>query len=306
MSPRVILLSQTSGLNNVITPIRHKFDPAAGCLDLSLATNVDIDDTGKPSRRKGTNELRNDDAHSMWSNGYECYYVSGDALYQFNADWSRTGLRSGLTLDAMMSYVYYGGKTYHANGIENGIIYDGADWSWVGEPYVGPETIYHVHTTPPVGHLLERMGGNMLIAVGNCIHWSLPYAPSWYRLGVDVIRFGTMPTMMAALPGGVWVSDSDRVYWLQGTDPKQWMAVPQEDSSPAIKGTVLKLDGQALPDTLRSSGLCVLWTSRDGIIVGTGQGQAINLTRGRLQYSKTSFGAALVVNGNRYISSTFE
>lgn len=304
MSKRVPVFRQTTGLNNVVDPIRHKYDPAVGCLELAAAVNVDVDDTGSLRRRSGRSLLWSGIADNIWSHGDLCYFTSVDALFQFNQDLTVTVLRSGLTLDAPMSYAHVNDRTFYANGEQNGVIYDNASWSWVGEPYVGPETKYNVKIIPPVGHLLEIMGGRMLIAVGSSLYQSLPYGHSWFREGCDVVRFRNKLTMVAVLPGGVWISDQDQVYWLQGMDITQWAVVPHGDVGPAIPGTMKKCDGSRL-SSLKTSGPCCIWTGSKGIFVGTGQGQLLDLTQGRLTYPETSRGSALIIDDQRYVCTMF-
>jgi hypothetical protein len=296
MAQKMTIFRGTTGLNNKVDPVRLKFDPQTGIQDLAEAINIDIDLTGRPSRRKGYIQLRSDPAHSLWSNGDLCFYVSDGSLYRLNSDWSRTGLRSGLVPDARMSFCAIGPNVYYTNGVQNGRITEGASWPWEHGAYSGPETIWEVSTKPPLGHLLESVGGYMLVAEGNILWPSMQFAHSWYRLTRDRFEFDGKITMMKALADGVWVSDEKNTYWLEGLDPAKWTR-NKKDSNSAIPGTAIEVDAsliggvqQQLPDN------CALWTTPQGICVGAAQGFFANLTQPKLGYPSAQHGASVMVD----------
>jgi hypothetical protein len=297
MAEPLLLFKAASGLNDTIDPARLAYDPATGVQDLAVAVNIDIDDSGMPSRRKGMARIRDDVAHSLWSDGSMAYYVAGDSLYQLGLDGTRKGLRSSLTLGARMSYAVMGEDIYYGNGHENGVIRDGASWSWVGESYVGPESLFIVSTAPPLGHMLAVMSGRMLIADDGTIFHSMPFAPSWYRKSVDYNRLTSRVSMMLPLSTGLWCSDQNSTYWVPGTDPSQWELV-QRSNHPVSEGTGMVIPGWlCAPDIV---GNVAIWAARDGICMGSQDGQIRNLTLNKLSYPWSLFGSAILI-GSRYV-----
>lgn len=293
MAQKITIFRGSTGLNNKIDPARLKFDPDTGVQDFSECVNVDIDLTGRPGRRKGYVQLRSDDSHSVWSNGELCFYVSGESLYRLNSDWSRTGIRSGLVLDARMSFCDFGGSVYYSNGFQNGRIADGISYAWAGDPYFGPEIIWKVETAPPVGNLLASAGGYMLVAWDKYLSVSMQFAPAWYRSSKDLFEFDSKITMVKPLEDGVWISDEKNTYWLEGLDPEKWKRI-KKAPYPAIMGTVVEVEpekvGLQLPDN------CAVWTSPKGICVGAAQGFFANLTEKKLRHPTAPHGAALLID----------
>jgi hypothetical protein len=296
----VLLLEKCKGLNTVVDPVRLDYDPKAGVVQLAMAVNVDVDDTGRISRRKGYVELRNEECHSLWASptGQDVFYVSGNALYRLNKDYTRTGLRSGLTPGYRMSFCQPAGlEIYYSNGVENGKILESTSYSWVGEDYVGPPLIWQVSTIPPVGSLLASIGGYMLIAQGEVLWYSMPFAYSHYALSKDWVQFETPIVVVKALETGVWISDQVGVYWLAGADPDKWMR-QLRSSYPAIAGTAVVTDGSVVGEGI--PGTVVIWASEVGIFVGDEQGRVVNMTQDSMELWKAVRGSGAVYNG-RYI-----
>lgn len=299
MAKRVPFYRRTSGLNNATEPSRLTYDPRTGTVEFAAAVNVDIDSTGRFSRRRGYEQILSlTGAHSLWAYGDQCFFVRGESMFQLYKDWTYKGIRSGLTPNAPVSYAYLNERTYYVNGFENGINHSNASWSWVGEEYLGPDSIYHVTMEPPAGHLLEVMSGRMLIADGSTMWYSMPFAPSHYRQSRDYVPFEHKLTMMKALPDGLWVSDEAGIYWFPGHDPEQWV-MAKKAGYPAIPGTAMLIDGSKLGDG-QIPGMCVLFTTPKGICVGGPEGLFLNLTEKRLVYPDASHGAAALV-GRKYI-----
>jgi hypothetical protein len=115
-----------SGLRND-RPV-ERFDPS----DLSVAQNIDIDNSGAIAMRSGY-VLRSAGAkHSLWSSDDEAIalYVSGTALYRLNADTSGTVLMTGLTAGLPMAYWKTLDRVYFTNGQQSGVLDNGIVRSW--------------------------------------------------------------------------------------------------------------------------------------------------------------------------------
>lgn len=301
MANQIPFYRRTMGLNNATEPSRLSYDPETGTVEFGAAVNVDIDGAGRFFRRRGYEELLSfTGAHSLWAYGDQCFFVVGHSMYQLYHDWSFKGLRSGLTPKARMSYAYLDGKTYYSNGFQNGINHSDASWSWVGEEYWGPESVFQVSMQPPAGHLLEVMSGRMLIADDAILWFSMPFAPGHYRMSRDYVPFEHRITMVKSFPGGLWVSDEASVYYFQGHDPEQWVPV-RKAGYPAIPGTAVLIDGGKIGEG-QLTGVCVLFTTTRGICLGGPDGYFANLTEKKLVYPSSRYGAAAVQNTKYLVS----
>lgn len=96
--------------------------------DLEVASNVDLDATGKLMRRAGSTSRYAGSPHSLWSDGSMALFVES-ALKRLNPDYSATTLRAGLT-GGRMRYQPVNGRVYYSNGIETGVVENGASRSW--------------------------------------------------------------------------------------------------------------------------------------------------------------------------------
>lgn len=291
----------TNGLNVAVDSTRIEFNPKTGVTDLAAAWNIDVDRSGRVSRRKPHTKVSSAVASSLWSDGQRAFYVgSNGSLYEFFEDYTSRGLRSGLTASAPMAFENAGGSIFYCNGFENGVVRENASYSWTGSAYIGPESIWQITTTAPVGHLLSTHNAYMLIAQDNVIWWSMPFAYYHYRKGKDFIQMKSDITMMQSLGTGVWVSCYHGVYWLLGPDPGIWTS-SNKASAWAIPGTSVKtsaigIDIEGIGDEV------VIWTASDGIYMGDNKGRIWNVTERRLAYQSSNSGAAVRIK-NKYVVS---
>jgi hypothetical protein len=288
--------SRFLGLNNFLDPARLRSDEKSGAVELAKAVNVDFDITGRVSRRRGYVLHNAADAHSLWSSGDYMFFVSGGSLYQLDAAGSAVGVRSGITQAARMSYTAYGEEVFYCNRYENGVIRDGrTSWSWYGQEYVGPETIWDISLSPPLGHLLATFGGYLLVASGNMLYWSMPFAPYHYRLSRDFFQFQSEVVMLAPVENGVFVSDQNTTWFLRGKNPSEWTRALRADY-PAIAGTSVqtgkvRIGQDDLPDFD-----CTCWFSAKGICIGGGDGFFSNLTEYKLVVPQAIRGGGVFTN----------
>ncbi|MGO9370680.1 MAG: hypothetical protein ACLQBD_01110 [Syntrophobacteraceae bacterium] len=307
----VILFRSTKGINNRVDPVRLKWDtdprsPNAGVVELAAAVNVDIDQTGAIRRRGGRTRLTSlAQPHSLWSNGGLCFVVSEDTLYQVNSDYSVRPLVSGLTIGARMAFAWFAGSVFWMNGKQCGIISpQGVNIPWQATKYVGPDTIYEISFTPPLGTILEVMSGYLLIVQGPILWFCMQFAPLYWRMSRDFLLFPTDLAMVQAVEDGVWISDSKSAYWLAGHDPNQWLLQPKSGfaayPNPAIPGTAVGTQGSIIGER-QFQGRVAIWTGPKGICVGAAGGQFANLTERKLVYPPGLSGAAIVMDDNRYV-----
>lgn len=131
-TPKNPLFTGFAGVRNTLEPerlhvMRTKDDPTT---DLVAAVNVDLDNSGLPSRRAGTSLKRAGAAHSLWAQGDMCIFASGTSLLRLYPDYSSEVLATGLTANAPVSFVEVNGRIYWGNGRESGVIANAISRSW--------------------------------------------------------------------------------------------------------------------------------------------------------------------------------
>ena len=120
--PKEVKYKVFNGLRNDVQPERFSRG------DMLTATNIDIDSTGRISRRAGYTQRNAAPAHSLWANDQLSVFVSGAQLLKLNADYSVAALAavSGGRLD----YCAVGERVYFTGANDTGVIEDGAVRTW--------------------------------------------------------------------------------------------------------------------------------------------------------------------------------
>jgi hypothetical protein len=121
-----------AGINNILPPERIRALPTKtdASVELVTASNVDIDNSGRLSRRAGTVQQVAGAAHSLWSSGDLCLFVQGSRLMQLRADFTSATLAAGLIPDLPVDYVSVNGNVYWSNGQQSGALIGGRGRPW--------------------------------------------------------------------------------------------------------------------------------------------------------------------------------
>lgn len=124
--PDVISYGAFDGLRNDVSPERF----ALG--DLAVASNVDIDKSGRLARRGGYTQRVAGAAHSLWSDELQdiCLFAAGGALKRLNADLTASTLTPLADALARVSCARVNDRVYWSNGTDVGIVEAGAVRSW--------------------------------------------------------------------------------------------------------------------------------------------------------------------------------
>ena len=85
--------------------------------------NVDLSNSGKPSRRRGFTSVYSGAAiHSLYSTKYHTFFCEGSELKQLNRDFTAAYVTTGLDPSVALSYTEVDGRVYYANGSQKGVI----------------------------------------------------------------------------------------------------------------------------------------------------------------------------------------
>ena len=300
MAKPINIFRATDGLNTKVDPVRLDFDPETGITDLAAAYNVDIDQTGRVSRRKGyAATAQTGSCHSLFCDGGECLFVTGTSLCLLGSDYSSTAVAT-VTSGARMAYLQLHGRIYWANGHEKGYVEAGTNNTWIKGSYVGPDTTRQ-YSDPPVGTILAFFDGRVVVGQGSVLWYSDTFNLHAFDLARDFVPLENHIRMAAPLAGGIWVGTDKDIAFLEGTS-FQDLTYRKRADYPAVEGTAREISLDKIGMQGLSLGLGVIFASSRGICLGTAEGQLYNLTEQRLNYPSARFGAGLVID-DRYIAT---
>lgn len=121
----VVAYASFSGLRNSVDPERFTQS------DLARADNINHDETGRISRRDGYTRQDATPTHSLWADalGTVCLFGQGNVLYRLNPDFTKQPLAT-LTSSQRISFEKVNDRVYFSNGVDTGVIEQGAVRSW--------------------------------------------------------------------------------------------------------------------------------------------------------------------------------
>jgi len=294
----ISIFSGSNGLNTKIDPVRIRFNPETGISDLSACVNIDIDDSGRISRRKGyTATSRTESWENLFSCGSYALGTKGNALCVIEADMSYTAIRN-ITTGASMNFVRdTDGKQdviFYNNGYETGKILNKISYSWVADDYVGATSRKEIYD-PPLGHLLEIRNLRMFIAEGNILWYSEPGALSQFRLAANYFGYPNRLRMVQAVDGGLWISDSESVYFLGGNIAPALQEMPTQVKKcdcPVIEGTNVEAPASRI-GIEGLSGIVTIFTTTKGVCIGSADGILIPITEHKIDIPSGLSGSAI-------------
>ena len=312
MAKTITLFTGSRGLNNKADPAKIKFNPKTGISDMAACSNVVIEDSRRPSRRKGYTRRLDGSTHSLFSDGGDCLFVMEEtgqgALCFLHPDYSYTPVRV-LTPNARMNYEQVDNVIYYMNGYERGKVRKGdfQSYAWNMGTYVGPET-KRVFSSPPVGIGLAYYKGRMYVVQGKVVWASEDFDVSLYDLANSFMQFEDNVILIRPVIDGLFIGTEKKVIFLKGSGPSD-MSERTVADYPAIKGTDCKFVGKMgftrnERVTISSTGgtLYAIWMSQKGVCVGGPEGQFVNITEDRLVLPPALTGAGLVYD-NKYIGN---
>lgn len=133
----------------------------------------------------------------------------------------------------------------------------------------------------PFGHFITAHNSRLLVAFENFLGFSNSFRPHLWDPRHNFIPFESTLTMLASVDGGVFISDSTGVKFLNGDDPEQF-TVKHVDSHPAIYGSAVIVPGSHFEDELNEHEKIVVWLSKTGHQAGLPNGSIVRLNPGQL------------------------
>lgn len=290
------------GANNVDDPTEVSgilsTDPNVILSEMTELINVDVDNSGKVSRRKGyTNRVVNN-AHSMWSNNEECFFVENGFLKRLNTDYS-VSIVSSLPSNNKVVYEQVNNVIVISDGNYYLILQDNVLYNPIPKDGI-----------PPIGgHILCLFKGRLYIGNETNIYFTLPYDIETMDNSNHIIPLASYVKMIIAVDDGLFVSTSKEIFFFKGNSPEEF-EVLRVANYPAIMGTATKCKGEIFGETLQGvSSDAVIFATTQGLCVGGNGGFFQNISKYKFQYKPGTFGTAVLREQNgitQYIMSTYK
>jgi len=323
MGKELTLFTGTTGLNNIVDPVRLEYNEETGVTELSEAINVEIDSSGRISRSKGFTLLSSGDYHSMCPfdcGGHTLVVKSNYGLVSIDqfgnvADVylslgdSNARMDYEIASDGLITYVYY------VNGHDTGKVYDRTRSAWTTNTYIGPDSTKYLED-PPVGHLLCLFNGRMYVAMNNAVYASEQHNFGKFNFEENYVILPGRIAFIDSVPDGLFISDAYSTYWLAGTDlmpssSGEAFRIKKVSSKPIVQGTGVKTDAEALG--LDISGQVILvWTDYGLCVAGPG-GYFRNLTINNLKrrtpaegnnyLPDSTYGSSIILNDEQIVTT---
>lgn len=114
---RNVNIKATSGVRNDVPAERMT------SADLVTGVNINIDDTGKISRRSGIRRVvTGTDVHSLGDALGRSFFIDDDTLYELSKANAKAAIKSGLTAGRRMNYLGVNNAVYFSNGVDAGSV----------------------------------------------------------------------------------------------------------------------------------------------------------------------------------------
>ena len=157
---------------------------------------------------------------------------------------------------------------------------------------------------PPYMENLCYAFGRIWGSVESVVYYSQPFNLGWFRLASNRYSFEDTVTMIAKVPGGLYVGMRGRTKFLAGTVPEQM--VQTDAGAGSIPGTLSYCNnmpelGWTLGTPEKDFVDVPVWLTSEGIVVGGPAGKFFNITKNKLKMSIPTRGASLYRNLNGII-----
>lgn len=163
-----------------------------------------------------------------------------------------------------------------------------------------------LHKRPaPRGTIVRNHQGYILVADERYLWFSEPLQYDLFDLRGGFVYFERPITAVCPVDSGVWVSDEDKLYYLDGKDPKRFIRTSEEPTS-IVPHSAVSVPGDVFGEgTSTSPGKKWLVTTSRGLTLLMNGGQARNLTQKNISLPKAADAAAALFEENgvsKYIS----
>ena len=160
-------------------------------------------------------------------------------------------------------------------------------------PALGASPEFQYLDAMPTGRFVQPWRGRLLTASFKTLNFSEPMAWHLHDRRHGFIQFPQRITFVAAVDGGIWVGQVDHVLFLSGARPDELQQHRRASKAPIPASAVL-LDSDQVGELAGPGVQSALWLAANGYVLGTSDGQMVELQRKRLAGIKAASGATTV------------
>ena len=280
----------TNGINNVERSL------ALTERELQKGEDVDLDDLGKASRRKGKTLLLAGTYKWLWSDGVVCLglHVSTGSLVSISSGFTgHTVLRTGLNQNRIV-YSKVLDKVYYTNNQVIGYVQGGADHALPTPTEEFKEAMFPCeflvyHAGRLWGGRANQLWPSDVLAVGQRDQRMAPK------------QFQGNLTLVESVRNGMFIADTGNTYYMAIKDPTEMIpdALQIVAFYGAIPHAVTRVDGSLIGGREPVKGTVLFWGSPNGVCVGADNGEFTNVSATRYTIPGTYSGSALYRKNHR-------
>jgi len=278
-----------SGMNNVTDPAY--LDLSKG--ECELLVNVDPNNRGGFTTRKGYTQVHALASHSGWGNGTDAYYVSAGILYHF--DGTTSTAVTVLNSDNRLCYEQVNDLVAFWSVTDKGLL--------LGNTLVPMDLpIGEFKVESPYGHMITYFNGRLYIASGPDLYCTDAFDNSLNRCDERrylVFSLDSAITLLAFVDDGLYVGSDREIAFLNGRDPysDNGFVVERVSNYGAVPYTAVKTSGSYVPAS-QMNGSVVIFASEHGICVGGNGGNLVNLSLNTFTLPEAQQGCAVLREQN--------
>jgi hypothetical protein len=282
-----IPIQEFGGIDNLHPPFNVAIN------NLLQGENIYTDDARRYKRRDGYTLQIAGDFHSIWNDIAKSITLvvedtgSGIEIQKIAAGFTQETLVSGITNNDHMSFVETVRDTIiYSNGADIGQIVNG-----VSTPFVAPTETYKMSPIP--GGFLAWLRARLYIASNDVLWFTDAYT---YHIDKrnGFAQFSSQITMLQEVDDGLYVSDSEKTYFLTNDPPSRKEVHPY----PAIQNTAQLANSELFNIEGLPTGRVLVWASKEGLVVGGNSGIVFNVTRDHYTMPIAGKGGGLVAKSN--------
>lgn len=299
--PESIIVGTWDGLQNNINEERLTQK------DLAKALNVEIDDAGQISRRRGYKRKLTGRWHSTQTVGSRTFGVQDGVLGSLTPGYAFTPL--ALAGEDRIEYVNIGETTYLSSRSFSCKIIGNSALPWAGRddqskwvsPVITPDEFLgpvggRPLSPPPFMTSLEVYKGRIYGAAGKTLWATELYQYDYVDRTRNFLQFEDDITAIGATTDGLYVGTVSSLLFLQGT-LSEGFKITEIASTPILRGSMVTIPNskvhplatnQAVPD-----GDALLIMTAVGICTATPGGNIYNLTQDRMVFPAATSAATM-------------
>lgn len=296
-----MLFSKALGLNNVLENGRL-FYLEGGYSYLQETSDVVIDSSGSVKRRYAFDSVFDGNAHSLWSEGEFCFFVSGGVLRRVLKDMTTVVVLSGIS-DEPMYFVKEFGKVYASNGVNRFVITDTTVSSW--DAVVPTQVSVDTRQLGMIDNFTKMCvhAGRLFVLQGGKYLWqSEPGNFHCFNISDGPLPFEEIHGFVS-VETGLYVSCEKGVVFLSGAN-KATFEKSVAYSLPALGGNFALIDGGAAGKDGEFIKLCAVWGTERGLCTGDYRGVVRDHTSMKVSFPAPITGT--IVNTGDYTILSME